>query len=116
MENMQLNPFDKTSNTEIDKEDRVKLFDKVKNGDTNALEQFISLEKEMIEKQILMHQHLNTHSKCSFTELYECAINEFKDCIKTMAFERYEKMITWNISAKIKNLLIIKNTTEATKQ
>jgi hypothetical protein len=115
MEDMQLNPFDEMPRLTVKTEERVALFAQAKAGDTTAMEKLVSIEKDMIEKLILIHQQLNTHSKCTFTELYEYAVDELKDCISRMEFDRYEEMITWSISARIKQLLITRNTTEETK-
>ncbi|MFC4231316.1 hypothetical protein ACFOW1_05405 [Parasediminibacterium paludis] len=115
MEDMQLNPFDEMPRLTVNTEERFALFVQAKAGDATAMEKLVSIERDMIEKLILIHQQLNTHSKCTFTELYEYAVEELKGCISRMEFDRYEEMITWSISARIKQLLITRNTREETK-
>lgn len=109
MEKMQLNPFEGINKLTMTEEERAVFFLQAKNGMQAAIDKFVLLETELIEKIILRLQSLNSNRKCTFTALYDCAVATIKQCIDTYDFVKYEKMIVWRLQKAIEAMLIEAN-------
>lgn len=109
MEKMQLNPFEDINKLTRTEEERAVFFLQAKNGMQAAIDKFVLLETELIEKIILRLQPLNSNRECTFTALYDCAVATIKHCIDSYDFVKYEKMIVWRLQKAIEAMLIEAN-------
>lgn len=109
MEKMQLNPFEDINTLTITEEERAALFLQAKNSMQAAIDKFVLLETNLVERIILQLQPFNSSNICTFTALHDRAVATIKQCINSYDFVKYEKMIVWRLQKAIETMLIEAN-------